>query len=70
MDRGRAAASLEWARKAVAIDPALADAYVFIGTAEQQAGHAAAAKTAYQRYLELLPAGRFAQDLKAILARL
>lgn len=66
LDRGRAASALTWARKAVAVDPNLADAYVFIGTAEQQAGHAQAARTAYLKYLELAPTGRYAQDLKAI----
>jgi predicted TPR repeat methyltransferase len=50
----------------VAADPNLADAYVFIGTAEQAAGHAQAAKIAYLKYLELAPTGRYAQDLKAI----
>jgi outer membrane biosynthesis protein TonB len=70
LDRGRLASALTWARKAVAVDPTIADAYVFIGTAEQQAGHGVAARTAYQRYLELAPAGRFSQDLKAILASL
>jgi Flp pilus assembly protein TadD len=68
LDRGRAASALTWARKAVAVDPNLADAYVFIGTAEQQAGHAQAARTAYLKYLELAPAGRFAQDLKSVVA--
>jgi hypothetical protein len=66
LDRGHAAASLGWARKAVAADPSLADAYVFIGTAEQQAGHAPAAKVAYLKYLELAPTGRYARDLKSI----
>jgi hypothetical protein len=68
MNRGRAGSSLNWARKAIAVDPNLADAYVFLGTGEQQAGHAQAAKTAYLRYLELAPGGRFAQDVKAIVA--
>jgi tetratricopeptide (TPR) repeat protein len=70
MDRGHAAASLAWARKALLVDPDLAEAYVFVGTAEQQAGHAQAARTAYLKYLELAPAGRFAQELKSILADL
>jgi Flp pilus assembly protein TadD len=66
LDRGRAGSALTWARKAVAADPNMADAYVFIGTAEQQSGHAQAARTAYLKYLELAPAGRYAQDLKSI----
>jgi hypothetical protein len=68
LDRGRAASALTWAQKAVAADPNIADAYVFIGTAEQQAGHPQAARTAYLKYLELAPEGRFAQDLKAVVA--
>jgi tetratricopeptide (TPR) repeat protein len=66
LDRGRAASALTWARKAVAADPAVADAYVFIGTAEQQAGHAQAAREAYLKYLELAPTGRFSQDVKTV----
>ena len=69
-DRGRAAQALSWARKAVAVDADLADAYVFIGSAEQQAGHVQAAKTAYLKYLALAPAGRFAQDLRAVVRTL
>jgi tetratricopeptide (TPR) repeat protein len=68
LDRGRVASGLSWAQKAAAADPTLADAYAFIGSAEQQAGHAAAAKAAYQKYLELAPTGRFARDLKLIVA--
>jgi tetratricopeptide (TPR) repeat protein len=68
LDIGRAASALTWAQKAVAADPNIADAYVFIGTAEQQAGHGQAARTAYLKYLELAPDGRFAQDLKAVVA--
>jgi tetratricopeptide (TPR) repeat protein len=69
-DRGRAGQALVWAKKAVAVDPNLADAYVFIGGAEQSAGRAQAAKAAYQRYLELAPNGRYAQDLRTIVRSL
>src|SRR6185369_6509090 len=34
-NRGRVKESMTWAQKALAIDPALADAYVFVGTGEQ-----------------------------------
>ena len=54
-------------RKALAVNPELSDAYVFVGSAEQQAGHAQAARTAYNKYLELAPKGRYAQDLRAVL---
>jgi tetratricopeptide (TPR) repeat protein len=66
-DRGRSSASLGWARKAVAVNPRLADAYVYIGSAEQQSGHGQAARIAYQKYLELAPTGRYATDLRAVL---
>jgi tetratricopeptide (TPR) repeat protein len=69
-DRGRPVQALAWAKKAVAADPGLADAYVYIGGAEQSAGRAQAAKAAYQKYLELAPNGRHAQDLRAIVRSL
>jgi hypothetical protein len=65
-DRGRALAGLSWARKAIAANPNLADAYVFIGSAEQQSRHVQAAKTAYLKYLELAPKGRYARDVRAV----
>jgi tetratricopeptide (TPR) repeat protein len=70
LDRGRISDARTWAQKATDVDPNLAEAYVFLGTAEQQAGHAPAARVAYMRYLELAPHGRHAQDLRAILSDL
>jgi len=69
-DRGRTAQAAEWGKKAIAADPNAADAYVFIGGAEQSAGHRKAAKEAYRRYLELAPGGRYASDLRAIVKSL
>jgi type IV secretory pathway VirB10-like protein len=69
-DRGRANQAVTWARKAVAIDPDASDAYVFIGNAEQNAGHSQAARAAYQHYLQLAPMGRYAADLRAVLKSL
>jgi hypothetical protein len=69
-DRGRTAQASEWGRKALAADPNAADAYVFIGGAEQSAGHRKAAKEAYKRYLQLAPGGRYARDLRAIVGSL
>lgn len=69
-DRGRSRQALDWAKKAVAIDENHADAYVYMGGAEQAAGHSAAAKSAYKRYLQLAPRGRFAADLRAVLLSL
>ncbi len=69
-DRGRVAQALDWAKKAIAIDAERADAYVFLGGAEQAAGRNAAAKTAYKRYLQLAPQGRYAADLRSVLSTL
>jgi hypothetical protein len=65
-DRGRVAQASMWSKKALAADPNAADAYVFLGGAEQTAGHGKAAKEAYKRYLQLAPTGRYAADLRAI----
>jgi hypothetical protein len=69
-DRGRGAQASEWGKKALAADPNAADAYVFIGGAEQSAGHRKAAKEAYKRYLQLAPGGRYAADLRSIVGSL
>jgi hypothetical protein len=39
---------------------------VFVGEAEQNAGHTKAAKEAYAHYLRLAPSGRYATDLRAV----
>ncbi len=69
-DRGHTAKAADWAQKAIAIDAEQADAYVFLGGAEQAAGHKDAARAAYRRYLQLSPQGRYAADLRAVLASL
>jgi hypothetical protein len=69
-DRGKSAQAASWSHKAIAADPNTADAYVFIGGAEQNAGHRKAAKDAYKRYLQLAPGGRYAADLRAIIGSL
>ena len=66
-EHGRARQALDWAKKAVALDADRADAYVYLGGAEQASGRAAAAKAAYKRYLQLAPQGRYAADLRAVL---
>ena len=65
-DRGRSAQASAWSKKAIAANPDVADAYVFLGGAEQNGGHGKAAKQAYQHYLRLAPTGRYAADLRAI----
>jgi predicted TPR repeat methyltransferase len=69
-ERGRPGPASNWATKAIALDANRADAYVFLGSAEQAFGHKAAAKAAYQRYLQLSPHGRYAADLRAVLGSL
>ena len=69
-DRGRGVQALAWGNKAIAADPNAAEAYVFIGGAEQSSGHRKAAKDAYKRYLQLAPGGRYASDLRAIVGSL
>ena len=69
-ERGRPGPASSWATKAIALDADRADAYVFLGSAEQAFGHKAAAKTAFQRYLRLAPHGRYAADLRAVLGSL
>jgi len=69
-ERGRARQALDWAKKAVELDAGQAEAYVYLGGAEQAAGRPSAAKAAYRRYLQLAPQGRHAADLRAVLANL
>jgi len=69
-DRGRSAQAFEWSKKAIMANPDTADAYVFVGEAEQNAGHKQAAKDAYLHYLRLAPSGRYAADLRAVLRSL
>jgi Flp pilus assembly protein TadD len=70
LDRGRTKEALTWAQKAVAIDADIADAYVFIGMAEQEAGHTAAAKVAYKRYLQLAPKGKYAAEIRSVVSNM
>jgi tetratricopeptide (TPR) repeat protein len=67
LERGRAVEARSWAKKALDVNPDLADAYVVLGGAEQEAENPAEAKAAYKKYLELAPSGRHARELRAIL---
>jgi tetratricopeptide (TPR) repeat protein len=69
-ERGRSARAHAWGKKAIAANPQAADAYVFVGGAEQNIGHNKAAKEAYKQYLRLAPSGRYAADLRAIVESL
>jgi hypothetical protein len=67
---GRRQDTLYLARRAVAIDPRLPDAYLLIGTVEQSVGHSRDAKAAYESYLRLSPRGRRAAEIRAALRTL
>jgi CheY-like chemotaxis protein len=58
--------ALQWAERAVLIDPRHADAYVIIGSVKQAADDRDGAKAAYKKYLELEPHGQYAADLRDI----
>lgn len=69
-NRGRFAQANLWSKRAIAINPDSAEAYVFAGGAEQNMGHRKAAKQAYLQYLRLAPSGRYAAELRSILGSL
>jgi hypothetical protein len=69
-DRGRFSQANTWSKKAIALNPDSAEAYVFAGGAEQSQGHGKAAKEAYLRYLRLAPNGRYAAEVRSILRSL
>jgi hypothetical protein len=69
-ESGKAARAAVWARMIVQVNNALADAYLIIGVAEQEAMNPTAARTAYQRYLKLAPNGSFADDVRSSLKSL
>ncbi len=69
-EKGKPAQAAIWARRIAQANGSLADAYLIIGAAEQEARHPAAAKAAYQRYLELAPKGSYAGDVKSSLESL
>jgi hypothetical protein len=65
--RGHIATAAEWARKALALDADIPEAFVIVAHAEVGAGHARAAGDAYQRYLALAPRGWHAAEARRAL---
>lgn len=65
--RGRIAEAAAWAKQALAIDPATAEAYVIVARAEAQDGHRDGARQAYRRYLKLAPRGWHQAEARAAL---
>jgi hypothetical protein len=60
----------KWAEQALALGTDDADAFVLIGHAERDAGHADAALAAYERYLRRAPAGWHAGRIRAAIRQL
>jgi hypothetical protein len=65
--RGHVATAADWARKALAIDAEIPEAFVIVARAEVAAGHARAGADAYQRYLALAPRGWHAAEARRAL---
>jgi hypothetical protein len=70
IDRGHWLEARSFAKRALATDPQRFEAYVFLGTAEQELGRIDKARAAYTKYLELAPSGPFAHQLRSILRNL
>lgn len=62
--RGHVASAADWARKALAVDAEIPEAFVIVARAEVAAGHARAGADAYQRYLALAPRGWHASEAR------
>jgi DNA-binding response OmpR family regulator len=69
LEQGHFELAGEWARKALDIDPTVAEPYAYLGFVADQAGRRREARASYRRYLELAPRGPYAQDISALLAR-
>jgi hypothetical protein len=65
--RGHTATAADWARKALALDKDLPEAYVLVARAEVSAHDASAAADAYRRYLTLAPRGWHAAEARRAL---
>ena len=65
--RGQIALAAGWARKALALDADIPEAFVIVAHAERSAGHEQAAADAYRRYLTLAPHGWHAAEARRAL---
>ena len=66
----RFAEAAQWAKRALALDPTAAEAYVMIARADAKDGRRDDARAAYQRYLELAPRGWHAAEARAAVRRM
>jgi tetratricopeptide (TPR) repeat protein len=65
--RNRLAEAGQWATRAIALDPSLAEAFIIQAHAETRAGNAGAAARDFRRYLSLAPRGWHAREARAAL---
>ena len=65
--RNHLAEAGEWAKRAVALDPKLAEAFIIQAHAEEHVGDAAAAARDFRRYLSLAPRGWHAREARVAL---
>jgi tetratricopeptide (TPR) repeat protein len=65
--RNRMAEAGEWAKRAVALDPNLPEAFIIEAHAEARVGDAAAAARDFRRYLALAPRGWHAKEAREAL---
>jgi tetratricopeptide (TPR) repeat protein len=63
--RARGVEAGQWASKAIALDPTLAEAFVLVARADGKAGETGRAVEAYRRYLALAPRGWHAPEARA-----
>jgi hypothetical protein len=70
LERERYVDAQSWARRAIQLDNQHGEAFLTLGGAEQGLGHAALARTAYTRYLQLEPNGAYADDVRALINQL
>jgi predicted TPR repeat methyltransferase len=65
--RGHRPAAAQWAKRALALNPKAAEAYIIVARDEVANGRQEAARTAYQRYLEAAPRGWHKAEARAAL---
>jgi tetratricopeptide (TPR) repeat protein len=66
LDQGNTSAAQAWADKAISANARNADAYLLKGAVLQQKDQTAEAKKFYQKYLDLAPNGKYAEDVRTI----
>jgi Flp pilus assembly protein TadD len=69
-DASQPGPALDALKRAVQLDPNNAEAWVTLGEVYLLDDRTREARAAYERYLELRPDGRFAADVRAVLARM